>query len=50
VVQPATVPHLGRLAAIGLAVATVAAAAALDRPLVFQVGAELVVLDVGGQR
>jgi VWFA-related protein len=37
---------MGRLAAIGLAVATVAVAAAQDRPLVFQVGAELVVLDV----
>ena len=38
---------MGRLAAIGLAVAIVAAAMAQDRPLVFQVGAELVVLDVG---
>ena len=45
VVQPATVA-MRRLAAIGLAVAIVAAAVAQDRPLVFQVGAELVVLDM----
>ena len=37
---------MSRLAAIGLAAAIVATAVAQERPLVFQVGAELVVLDM----
>ena len=37
---------MNRLAAIGLAAAIVAAAVAQERPLVFQVGAELVVFDM----